>query len=119
MHTGKKIKLLRNLKGISQEQLASKIGRTRGLISYIEQSGQVNHETLLLILNYFHLKKEEFDNLEQNQIKLTKTKENTTQTDELQKLKEQVNNYQKENIILKDLVDSQKEIIKLLKEKKR
>lgn len=119
MHTGKKIKLLRNLKGISQEQLASKIGRTRALISHIEQSGQVNYETLLLILNFFNLKKEEFDNFEQNQIKLTKGKENLTQTDELQKLKEQINNCQKENIILKELVDSQKEIIKLLKEKKK
>lgn len=119
MHTGKKIKLLRNLKGISQEQLASKIGRTRALISHIEQSGQVNYETLLLILNFFNLKKDDFDNFEQNQIKLTKTKDNTLQIDELQKLKEQISNCQKENSILKELVDSQKEIIKLLKEKKK
>ena len=119
MHTGKKIKLLRNLKGISQEQLASKIGRTRALISHIEQSGQVNYETLLLILNFFNLKKDDFDNFEQNQIKLTKTKDNTLQIDELQKLKEQISNCQKENSILKELVDSQKEIIKLLKAKKK
>jgi len=119
MHTGKKIKLLRNLKGISQEQLASKIGRTRALISHIEQSGQVNYETLLLILNFFNLKKDDFDNFEQNQIKLTKTKDNILQIDELQKLKEQISSCQKENSILKELVDSQKEIIKLLKEKKK
>lgn len=119
MHLGKKIKLLRNIKGISQEQLATKIRRTRALISHIEQSGKVNYETLMLILNYFNLSKEEFDNLDQNQFKVNKIKELNSAIDGTEILKEQIKNYQKENEILKELIESQKEIIKFLKGKKK
>jgi transcriptional regulator with XRE-family HTH domain len=41
MHTGKKIKLLRNIKNITQEELAEKINKTRALVSHIEKTGKV------------------------------------------------------------------------------
>jgi transcriptional regulator with XRE-family HTH domain len=41
MLTGKKIKLLRQIHGYTQEELASIIGRTRALVSHIEQSDKV------------------------------------------------------------------------------
>jgi transcriptional regulator with XRE-family HTH domain len=118
MHLGKKIKLLRNIKGISQEQLANKIRRTRALISHIEQSGKANYETLMLILNYFNISKEDFDNFEQNQIKPNKSKDYTYQIEEIESLKNQLGHCQNENKILIELIESQKEIIKFLKSKR-
>ena len=117
MHTGKKIKLLRNLKGISQEQLAEKIGRTRALVSHIEQTGKANYDTLLLILNYFNLTKQEFDDFEQSQFKINKIKEYKLTEQSIIQLQEKLENYQKENEILKELIESQKEMIGMLKRK--
>jgi transcriptional regulator with XRE-family HTH domain len=117
MHTGKKIKLFRNLKGISQEQLAEKIGRTRALVSHIEQTSKVNYDTLMLILNYFNLTKQEFDDFEQSQFKINKIKEYKLTEQSINQLQEKLENYQKENTILKELIESQKEMIVILKKK--
>jgi len=119
MHTGKKIKLLRNLKGISQEQLAEKIGRTRALVSHIEQTGKANYDTLLLILNYFHLTLQDFNDFEQSQFKINKIKEYKSTEQSIIQLQEKLENYQKENEILKELIESQKEMIGMLKRKSK
>jgi transcriptional regulator with XRE-family HTH domain len=42
-HVGFSIRILRNLAGLSQAELAEKIGKTRGIVSYIEKQGKVNH----------------------------------------------------------------------------
>lgn len=49
MHLGKKIKLLRLAKGWSQNELAIKIGRSRHLVAYIEQTGKINKGTLAIV----------------------------------------------------------------------
>src|SRR4051812_22798612 len=49
MHIGKKIRVARVMKGMSQEVLAEKIGKTRPLISQIENTGKVKTGTLKLI----------------------------------------------------------------------
>ena len=90
MHSGKKIKLLRNLKNISQEQLGEKINKTRALVSHIEQSGKVNHYTLTSILKVLNI---------------------SHTLDKIEYL-------QKENDLLKNLVDSQKKLIEALGEKR-
>jgi transcriptional regulator with XRE-family HTH domain len=46
MHIGLQIKLARIAKGLTQQELAERIFRTRPLISYIEQKGEVNDKTL-------------------------------------------------------------------------
>jgi transcriptional regulator with XRE-family HTH domain len=46
MHIGLKIKLARIAKGLTQQDLADKIFKTRPLVSYIEQTGIVNSRTL-------------------------------------------------------------------------
>ena len=46
MHIGKKIKVARVKMEMTQEQLAEKIGRTRPLISQIENTGKVKNNTL-------------------------------------------------------------------------
>lgn len=49
MHVGKKIRHYRVIKGLSQQQLADLIHKARPLISHIESTGKVNHDTLLSI----------------------------------------------------------------------
>jgi transcriptional regulator with XRE-family HTH domain len=46
MHLGKAIKNLRVLASYSQQQIADKIGKTKGLICQIEKTGKVNYYTL-------------------------------------------------------------------------
>ena len=46
MHIGKQIKYARMMKGLTQQQLADKVHKTRPLISSIEQTGKVNIYTL-------------------------------------------------------------------------
>jgi transcriptional regulator with XRE-family HTH domain len=46
MHIGIAIKKLRQLAGFTQQDLASAINRTKGLISQIEKTGKVNYYTL-------------------------------------------------------------------------
>jgi transcriptional regulator with XRE-family HTH domain len=49
MHLGKKIRVARLMKELSQQELADKIGKTRPLISQIENTGKVKTATLKLI----------------------------------------------------------------------
>lgn len=46
MHLGLKIKIARIAKGLTQEDLAVQVNKTRPLISHIEQTGKVNIYTL-------------------------------------------------------------------------
>lgn len=45
-HLGEKLKKIRVLHGMSQEDLAKAIGKTRSLISHLETSGNINKYTL-------------------------------------------------------------------------
>jgi transcriptional regulator with XRE-family HTH domain len=60
-HIGQKIKRLRAFKGLIQEDLAIKIGRTRSLISYIERTGNINKQTLNEIILILESNPEEFE----------------------------------------------------------
>jgi len=117
MHTGEKVKLLRHLNGMNQEDIAQKIGRTRALISHIEQTGKVHHETLIQIIKLFGITEEEFRNFNGEDIKIGNRKDQQKAESEISELKVHVDRLKKENKILKELVESQKEIINLLKDK--
>lgn len=45
-HIGQKIKRLRAFRGLTQEELAEAIGKTRSLVSFLERTGNVNRFTL-------------------------------------------------------------------------
>jgi len=45
-HLGQKIKRLRAFKGMTQEELANALGKTRSLVSYFERTGNINSYTL-------------------------------------------------------------------------
>ncbi len=117
MHSGEKIKLLRQLKGMNQENLSEKIGKTRALVSHIETTGKVHYETLLTILKNLEISEEDFKNFDGKDLKIGQSKDQKKYESEIVDLKELLARMKKENSMLKDLVGSQKEIIDLLKEK--
>jgi transcriptional regulator with XRE-family HTH domain len=117
MHTGKKIKLLRNIKNITQEELAEKINKTRALVSHIEKTGKVNHYTLLSILKIFKLSEDEFDNFNEEKAIKKNPKEIELKL-ESKLLNEKIDYYQNENKLLREIIENQKEIIRSLKSKK-
>jgi transcriptional regulator with XRE-family HTH domain len=45
-HLGKTIKRLRSFRGMTQEDLAKSLGKTRSLVSFFERTGNVNKYTL-------------------------------------------------------------------------
>ncbi|MBC7382243.1 MAG: helix-turn-helix transcriptional regulator [Bacteroidia bacterium] len=111
MHLGTKIKIARISKGLTQQALADKIGKTRPLISSIEQTGNVNHYTLMDISKALHI---DVENIQTNSLNEplphykheNHTKESNTDTEQLKN----------ENLMLKELVELQKEVIRLMKE---
>ncbi len=110
MHTGKKIKLLRSIKNLTQEELAVKVNKTRALVSHIEQTGKVNHYTLTLILKALAISFADFEAFDEKEVLKSPSTFYAT-NEELNLLKDKIEQYQKENNLLKDLVDSQKKII--------
>ena len=111
MHLGTKIKFARIAKGLSQQELASKIKKKRPLISHIEQSGKVSKVTLEQICSALDKSVEELEAIEypvSGKLKPRTIKD---------MLEEEITLLQNENKTLKELVKSQKEIIAMLKEK--
>ena len=113
MHLGKKIKLVRIAKGYTQQELGDKVGKTRPLISSIEQTGNVNMYTLMDICKVLDLSAEDLDQVGTSQDAyfpyMGKNK------NDLEELKAENKRLKEDIEILKELVDSQKEIIQFLR----
>lgn len=118
MHIGKKIKLLRTIKNLTQEDLAEKINKTRALVSHIEQTGKVNHYTHTLILKALNISFADFEDFNDKEI-LKSNIIPSISAEEVSALKNKMEHYQKENFLLKELIDSQKKIIEVLENKKK
>ena len=115
MQAGKKIKMLRALKGLTQDELAAKINKTRALVSHIEQTGKVNHHTLVAILKVLGINPDEFEKFDTKEsLKPYKNAENNT----ADVLKEKIEHYQKEIQSLKEVIKAQKKTISVLESKK-
>lgn len=113
MLRGKKIKVLRSYKGISQAELAQKINKTRALVSHVEQTGKVNHTTLIEILKVLNITFEDFENFE------LKNYKGISNTNDLSLLRKEFENCQKEKDLLKEIVEHQKKIIQMMEKKKK
>jgi len=61
MHIGQKIRLLRVSQALTQQQLAEKIHKERPLISHIERSGKIHHQTFLLICKALKVSPEQLE----------------------------------------------------------
>jgi transcriptional regulator with XRE-family HTH domain len=108
MHKGLKIKLARISKGLTQEELAEKIDKTRPLVSSIEQSGQGNYYTIKKICEVLDL---DIETLE-NELNEPAKGYNGLNANSLQK---ENNRLEKELQLYQELCESQKETILSLK----
>ena len=112
-HVGFSIRILWNLAGLSQAELAEKIGKTRGMVSYIEKQGKVNHYTLKDIANALNTSIEAIETYS-NENKII----SINQISETRKLIPLDNNSLKREIeLLKELIENQKKIIELLEKR--
>lgn len=107
MHIGRRIKIARISKGLTQEELAEKINKTRPLISVIEQKGKVSHYTLRKICEVLGLDIEMLESGVEETGGIYTRKADPIQVQTLQREVEHLQN----------LVQSQKEQIALYKEK--
>ena len=60
-HIGQKIKRLRSFRGMTQEDLAAALGKTRSLVSFLERTGNVNKYTLQEIANILNITIEDLE----------------------------------------------------------
>ena len=114
MHIGKQIKIARMFRGLTQQDLAEKVHRTRPLISSIEQTGIVNVHTLKKICEVLEVEPED---LKANSNDITMAALNTKK--EVEALKLEIQNLRIENAHLLDLVETQRDLIHLLKSKQK
>jgi transcriptional regulator with XRE-family HTH domain len=63
-HLGEKIKRLRSFRGMTQEDLAKGIGKTRSLISFFERTGSINKYTLAEISRVLNITADELEEME-------------------------------------------------------
>ena len=61
-HLGQKIKRLRAYRGLTQEDLARSLGKTRSLVSFFERTGNINKYTLQEISTLLNTTPEELEN---------------------------------------------------------
>src|SRR6478735_2031655 len=110
MHLGLKVKVARMSKGLSQQDLADKINKTRALVSHIEQTGKVNSYTLNKICKVLGTDPAQLENIVNdpgNHYVKGKDKESLYEK-EIEILKGEIK-------FLKELLQTQKEIINSLK----
>jgi transcriptional regulator with XRE-family HTH domain len=109
MDIGKKMKILRAEKGISQQQLADSINKTRALISHIEVTSKVNYYTLNEIAKSLNVSVDYFIDGSHNEI-LNEDKIDYAS------LSKRFNNVERENQLLNEIIINQKETISNQKE---
>jgi transcriptional regulator with XRE-family HTH domain len=111
MYAGKKIKVARVAKGYSQEELADLIGKTRPLVSSIEQTGKGSIHTLRKICQVLGI---EMDMLEND---ANEPDTYYISGSKVKQLESEIDQLRRDNELLRDLVQSQKDLIAELKAK--
>jgi transcriptional regulator with XRE-family HTH domain len=91
-HLGHKLKRIRSMHGLSQEELATAIGKTRSLISHLETSGNINKYTLQEIAAALNVDTATIENFKLDSLSIIN--DNNENADygknEIQKLKEEI-----------------------------
>lgn len=96
--------------GLNQKDLADRIGKTRPLISYIEQTGIVNENTLNEICKVLRLSVEDLKEIVNEPRKKYKKAVDSEAMQELEKLRTEMEH-------LRDLLASQKKVIAILEDR--
>ena len=113
MHLGFKIKVARIAKGLTQQELADKINKTRPLVSHIEQTGKVNSYTLAKICKALQIDIAGLESMvNERGMPYLGGKEGDPAF-----YKEEIKRLNGEVELLKELISSQKEVIVSLREK--
>lgn len=106
-HLGQKIKRIRASKGITQEELSKKIGKTRALVSYYERTGEINKYTFKEICDALNVTEDFVEELEDN---------TTIKTPKINYAELLLKQLSDENRTLKDTIEQQWILIQKLSE---
>lgn len=112
-HIGKKIRIIRRLKGLTQEELAQKINKTRALVAHIERTGKISFYTLSSIAEVLNISPDTIKIFNEKNI-IASEQTPLYGKSELDILKEKLEGLQKENNIFRELIESQKKVILML-----
>lgn len=120
MHLGENVRILRAISNLSQEELAAKIGRTKALVSQIENTGKGSYYTIEAIAKVFKLTVDQLKEFEGRPQKLIKEYEVMASTYEanVKELEKQIQKLTNENELLKQSLMAHQSLIKELKTKK-
>ena len=112
-HLGQKIKRLRAYRGLTQEDLARSLGKTRSLVSFFERTGNINKYTLQEISNLLNTTPEELEN---DHIQISPTEQQGHKvTGPEEKL---ISQLQQEIVFLKETIHQQWQLLKELSKSK-
>ncbi len=117
-HLGEKIKRIRSFRGMTQEDLAKGIGKTRSLISFFERTGSINKYTLSEISKILNITPEELEQFEIEAIEPVLTERNDaiyTKSDLYQKM---IERQQAEIEFLKETISHQQNLLNQLSKSK-
>jgi len=91
-HLGHKLRRIRSMHGLSQEELAKAIGKTRSLISHLETSGNINKYTLQEIATALKVDIATIENFKLDSLSILNDKNENDDygKNELQKLKDEI-----------------------------
>jgi transcriptional regulator with XRE-family HTH domain len=112
MHIGIRIKMARIARQLTQQDLAEKIHRTRPLISHIEQTGNVHQDTLKKICQVLNMT---YDQL--NKVGESSHGYHSASDEQVSKLKEEIEKLERENSLLREIKEFQKNKIEDLEKK--
>lgn len=112
-HLGQKIKRLRAYRGLTQEDLARSLGKTRSLVSFFERTGNINKYTLQEISTLLNTTPEELENDQVHTNPAEHIDNNHADTNE--KL---INQLQQEIVFLKETIHQQWQLLKDLSKSK-
>ena len=116
MHIGLQIKLARIAKGLTQQELAERIFKTRPLVSHIEQKGEVNEKTLADIRKILDMP-EPTNLLNEDGVAYgTNSTQQKFLQQEVEHLLREIELLRSENEVLRQLAAAQKQLLEKLKE---
>ncbi|MBK9330093.1 MAG: helix-turn-helix domain-containing protein [Sphingobacteriales bacterium] len=114
MHIGLQIKLARIAKGLTQQELAERIFKTRPLVSHIEQRGEVNEKTLADIRKILDMS-EQNNPVSKDSVGYDANVQQKFLQQEVEHLLREIELLKSENEVLRQLADTQKQLIERLK----
>lgn len=102
-HLGKRLKKIRAFNGMTQEELAKAINKTRSMVSHIERTGEANYYTLKEIAKVLNMSVEQLTDTDQPEHLVFEP----SSTNSLSAQEELVSQLKQEIVFLKDTIQNQ------------